>query len=161
MNATSIASILEAKKGRIFTVTVNRPAKNRAAYEGEKIEKRSVYQGQNCDYANRAPVKQAIADGNMVAPALPSHIQEVFHISDVKFWRGKNGQEYFPMPVTGNKPKVQWFHNGKEVELEDIQHMLLSSEYAEKPKKPESTDGKVSVPFNAIKVENIASIVCG
>ena len=162
MNANSIASVLEAKKGRIFTVTVNHPANLRAAYKGENITKRSVYQGQNCDYASRGPVKQAIAAGNMVAPALPQHIQEPFYISGVKFWRGKNGQVYFPMPVTGNKPKVQWLYDGKEVTLASIQHMLLANEYAERPEKSEpSADGKVSVPFNAIKVENIESITCG
>lgn len=156
MTKEQIASIIKDRKGQFFTITVQRPAKTLQG--APNIEKRSEYQGQNCDYANRSPVRTGVEEGNREAPVLPSHIKEVVMIEGVKFWLGHNGQYYFPMPITGNKPKVAWYLENELSTFENVQQFLYASEKTKKPTK-EETEEKNQVLFNAIKIENIVSIV--
>jgi hypothetical protein len=157
MNVETISTALQGRNNKFFTIKVRRPAQVRKSLPGPAIEKESLYQGILCDYANRAPVRDAVQSGERQAPVLPSHINEVFHVNGVKFWRGKNGQEYFPMPITGNKPKVTWYADGIEVPFDDIKEYLLACELSKKPSK-EEVEEKDQVLFNSIKVENILEV---
>ena len=157
MNAESIASNLSNRKNQFFTVKVRRPAKIRKSLPAPKIEKESVFQGLLCDYHRRAPVKDAVEAGDREAPVLPSHITEVYHIDGVKFWKGRDGTEYFPMPISGNKPKVTWLADGTEVPFDDIKQYLLASETSPNPTK-EETEEKGQVLFCSIKLENILEV---
>jgi len=121
------------------------------------IQKQSTYQGILCDYASRKPVREAVEQGEREAPKLPTHIADVFHIQGVKFWRGKDGQVYFPMPISGNKPKVKWLANGTEVPYDEVKSYLLACETYKKPEKSAIEDNN-QAQFNAIKVENILEI---
>lgn len=154
MNAETIANTLQNRQNQFFTILVKREAKVRKSLPAPKIEKESLYQGLLCDYARRNPVREGVNSGNREEPVLPSHISEVFHIHGVKFWRGFNGQEYFPMPISGNKPKVTWYADGTEVPYDDIKEYLLACEIAAKPSKSQVED-KNQVLFNSIKLQNI------
>jgi len=157
VNAETIANTLGNRKNQFFTIKVRRPAQVRKSLPAPSIEKESLYQGLLCDYARRGPVRDAVESGEREAPVLPSHITEVFHINDVKFWRGKNGQEYFPMPISGNKPQVTWYADGREVPFDDIKEYLLACETNKKPTK-ETVEEKNQVLFNSIKLENIVEV---
>ena len=61
------------------------------------------------------------------------------------------------MPVTGNKPQVTWYADGREVPFDDIKEYLLACETAKKPTK-EAVEEKNQVLFNSIKLENIVEI---
>lgn len=109
------------------------------------------------DYARRTPVKEAVESGARLAPELPGHILESFFIGDIRFWRGKSGKEYFPVNVTGNAAKAQWFLNGSPVTLDSIKELLLAEEYRVKPTK-EAVEAKGQVIFNAITLENVSDV---
>jgi len=157
VNAETIANTLANRQNQFFTIKVRRPAKVRKSLPAPAIEKESLYQGLLCDYARRAPVREAVEAGEREAPVLPSHIKEVYHINGVKFWRGNNEQEYFPMPISGNKPKVTWYADGHEVPFDDIKMYLLASETNTKPAKAEVEENN-QVLFNSIKLENIVEV---
>jgi len=161
MTVDEIALALQGRQNKIFTIVVKRRANLRAAHKNLAIEKKSKYQGILCDYARRGPVREAIESGERDAPVLPSHIQEVFYCEGVKFWRGKNGEIYFPMPVTGNSAQAVWLFNNEPVPLDDIKEYLLASElpkatYAEEKAKAEENG---QVIFNSIKIGNIQQIL--
>ena len=160
MTIEEIAFALEGRKNKFFTIEVKRPANLRAAFRTLAIEKKSVYQGIECDYSRRGPVREALEAGTRDAPLLPSHIEEVFYEGEVKFWRGKNGQIYFPMPLAGNNVKSVWLRDGEPVPLDDIKEYLLGSEI---PKftiadKKSNAEENGQVIFNAIKIENVMAI---
>ncbi len=159
MNISEIAKALNQKpKGTIFTYTIGRKAKTRKSYDGAEIIKKSVAQGMvGTDYANRKPVREAVENGERDAPELPSHIAETFTVDGIKFWRGSNGNVYFPVCATGNKPQTQWLIDGESVDLDEIKDFLLASEYAKSPSKEDLAD-KGQVPFVAVNIENIEAI---
>jgi len=160
MTVEEIALALQDRQNKLFSIEVRRSANLRAAFKNLVIEKKSNYQGILCDYARRGPVREAIESGERDAPVLPSHIQEVFYCDGVKFWRGKNGEVYFPMPITGNNVKVVWFLNNEPVPFDDIKEYLLSSEIPKvtSAEKKASTEDKGQALFNAIKITNIQRI---
>jgi len=157
MNAAQIAEEISRKqKGQFFTLEVRRPAKTRKGVE-DKIEKLSIIQGQaSVDYSKRKAVREAVEAEERAAPELPSWITESFLEGEVRFWRGKEGQEYLPVCTVG-KQKNTWLKNGEKVDFEDIKDQVLAAEY---PKKVdvEAMAEKGQVPFNGIKVENIKAI---
>ena len=144
MEAQAIADILNTRNnGQFFTVRMKRLAKT---FKGvtEVIEKESEMQGILCDYANRAPVKNAVADGLRDEPEIPKHILRSFKIGNARFWEGKNGKIYLLIPATGNHPKAKWFLNGKEVKKADVEHYLLASETRTQPTKTEIEEKRPS-----------------
>lgn len=159
MNTEAIAAKLKDRQNKFFGITVDRPVEVLKKFQhiAPKIRKVSLYQGILCDYARRAPVADAVESQHRDAPELPKHVAEVFHIQGVKLWRGHNGQEYFPMPVTGNKPKTHYVADGIETPYEDIEEYLPASEKRKKPTK-EQVEAKDQAQFNAIKVENIVDV---
>lgn len=157
MDAASIAKALEGRKpGSFFSVTVRRPAKVRKGTT-EVIEKMTVMTGQLCDYAARAAVKNAVADGERDAPELPSHISHSFKEGNVKFWQGNNGEVYLPMPMAG-KSTVTWFLGGEPVDYSEVEPYLLA---ADKP-KPHKTKEELAelgqVAFSATSLKNIIDV---
>lgn len=157
MNAQAIANALNTRNtGQFFTVLMRRPAKT---FKGvsEVVEKESEMQGILCDYANRAPVKAAVADGMRDEPELPSHIEKSFKIGNVRFWQGKNGKTYLPVPATGNTPKAKWFLNGEEVTKAEVEPYLLASETRPQPTKDELEE-KGQARFFGIDIANILEV---
>lgn len=159
MNTQEISQALADKKnGTIFTFTTRRPAKIRKSAGDVNIEKVAVMQGMvGTQYADRKPVREAVANGERDEVELPSHIQESFQVGKTRFWRGNNGKEYLPVCITGNKSQVTWLLDGEEVEFDAIKDHLLASEYAKSPSKEELAD-KGQVPFIGITVDNILAI---
>jgi len=158
MDAVSISKALANRtQGSFFAITMKRLAKTLKGVT-EVIEKETIMTGQLCDYAKRAAVKNAVADGDREAPELPSHIESVFHVGGVKFWQGKSGKTYLPMPLAGNKSKVTWFLGGEPVEYSEVEQYLLASD---KPKKAQDKDElaeKGQVPFVGIDIDNILEV---
>lgn len=158
MEATAIAlALTNRQKGSFYTIEMQRPAKTFKTYSGAVIEKHSTLQGILCDYANRSPVKNAVADGMRDEPELPSHIQTAFSIGNVKFWLGKNGKTYLAVCATGNEPKVQWYLGGQPVRKSDVEQYLLASE-KQKPAEKEETEDKGQAVFFGIDVTNILAV---
>jgi hypothetical protein len=157
MDAQAIAKALENKKaGQFFTIKMRRPAKT---FKGctENIEKETVMQGILCDYANRGPVKAAVASGERDEPETPSWVTRTFKIGAVKFWESAKGEIYLCVPTTGNTPKVQWYLNDQPVDKTDVAQYLLASENP-KPVDKETLAEKGQASFNAIKVDNILEV---
>lgn len=158
MDATSIAKALENRKpGSFFSVKMRKVAKT---FKGvtEVVEKESTMTGQLCDYSARAAVKNAVNEGERDAPELPSHIENSFMEGSVKFWQGKTGTVYLPMPLAGNKTKVQWYLGGNPVEYAEVEPYLTS---ADKPKERKDKDELAEigqVPFVGINIENILEV---
>jgi len=159
MTTTEIATALESKpKGSIFTLVVTRAGKVRKSYDGKPITKTSIMQGMtNVNYADRKPVREAVANEERDAPELPSHIEDTFMVSKTRFWKGKNGKEYFPVCLTGNKPQAQWYLDGEPVDLDTIKDHLLASEYAERKDK-ETTEDKGQALFIGVEVSNVTEV---
>ena len=159
MNTKEISQALADKKnGTIFTFTTRRPAKIRKSAGDMNIEKMAVMQGMvGTQYADRKPVREAVANGEREEVELPSHIAETFNVDGTRFWRGNNGKEYLPVCITGNKSQVTWLLDGAEVDFDAIKEHLLASEYAKSPSKEELAD-KGQVPFIGIAVDNILAI---
>lgn len=160
MNADEIiAAIGSRQAGGFASVIVNRPAKLRKAYEGENIRKRSRIAIQLANYANRKPVREAVESGEREAPQLPGHIDRAEVIGGVRFWIGKNGKVYLPVPLAGEggQAKAEWLVNGEPATLESIAAKLLASETASRPSK-ETVESKGQAQFIGIGLENIESI---
>ena len=158
MDAVSISKALETRKtGSFFSLTMKRPAKTLKGVT-EVIEKETVMTGQLCDYSARAAVKNAVAEGSRDEVELPSHISHSFKEGNVKFWAGKNGKTYLPMPLAGNKSKVTWYLGGEPVEYSEVEPYLLASD---KPKERKDRDELAElgqVPFVGIDIENILEV---
>ena len=160
MTQEAIAETLKGlNKGSFFTITSRHKAK---VFKGvpDIVEKQSKYQGMVAvDYANRAAVKESVANGERDAPKLLTYVKESFIIHQTKFWRGHNGQVYLPVAVTGNKPQNQWYLNDKPCDYADVEALLHASE---KPKKSKVNKDALAergqVPFIGIKVEHIIKI---
>jgi membrane carboxypeptidase/penicillin-binding protein PbpC len=157
MDAVSISKALEGRKtGAFFSIKMKRPAKLLAAFKNLVVDKESTMTGQ-LDYSARAAVKNAVADGERAAPELPSHIKESFMVGNVKFWRGNTDKVYLPMPLSGAKPKVQWYLDGEPCDKADVEMYLQASEKS-KPQDKEELADKGQVPFVGISVENILEV---
>lgn len=159
MDAVSISKALEGRpRGGFFSLTMKVVAQTYKTVT-QVIEKETVMTGQLCDYSVRAPVKDAVAEGERDAPELPKHISHAFMQGSVKFWMGNNGTVYFPMPLVNNaKKKVTWFLEGEPVEYAEVEPYLMA---ASKPKKHKTNDELAElgqVAFVAIKVENIQEV---
>lgn len=160
MKKEEIASILSARqRGTFATLTVNRAAKVRKAFENLDIRKESKIQFQiGVDYANRQPVRDAIANGKREAPELPAYVASVEEINGVRFWNHTNGNVSLPLPQGGNGvTRSQWLLNGQPVEESEIAGMLLASEQTNKQTKEQAAE-KGQALFNTIKLENIVAI---
>jgi hypothetical protein len=157
MDPCVIAQRLAAKnKSTFFTVRIRREAAKRAAFRSENIEKESTFQGMtNIDYANRSPVREAVAAGLRDAPQTPSWVERCEYIEDTRFWI-KGDQWYFPM-VFIKTLDCCWWRNEQPTEFETVKPMLLASEYAERPTKDEIED-KGQAQFVGIKVQNILEL---
>ena len=159
MNITTLSKKLSSKpKGSIAWITVKRPAKLRAAFKSENIEKVSRFPFQvGIDYAKRSPVKDAVEAGERAAPELPKHIKEAFVSDGIKFWRGHNGKIYLPIPSSGEMKRSEWLQDGSPVESELIREKLLASEFSKRQSKSEA-ESKGQVLFFAPTIENIEEI---
>ena len=75
----------------------------------------------------------------------------------VKFWAGKNGKTYLPVPLAG-KSTVTWFLNGNEVEYAQVESFLLASDKPKERKDAEELAENGQVPFVGIDTENILEV---
>ena len=164
MDAQGIANALANRnKGCFFTVYINRPAELRGGVGNVNIRKASRVQGMLADYANRAPVKEAVAEGERDAPKLPKWVANVFHIGNVKFWRGncgpngEPGQEYLPVCVVGNNTTSEWLLNGAVVDESEIAPYLAGKELT-KPRSKQTAEESGQAIFIAIKLQNVVEI---
>lgn len=159
MEKQEIMSVIAGRQaGTMFSIVVDRPAKLRAAFKAENIRKRSSYALQLASYANRAPVKNAVATKDRAAPQTPAWVEAVEKSKNgLTFWKHSNGQEYLALPVFGEKVKSHWTENGEKVDVATIAAKLLGSETKPRPAKVE-VEAEGWAQFNAIKLENIASI---
>lgn len=158
MDAASISKALETRRqGSFFSLTMKRLAKTLKGVT-EVIEKETTMAGQLCDYSARAAVKNAIAEGERDAPELPSHISHSFKEGNVKFWAGKNGKTYLPMPLAGNNTKVTWYLGGEPVDYKTVEPYLLAADKPKERKDKEELAELGQVPFVGIDIENIISV---
>lgn len=156
MTTKQIAEVLaNTRKGMFFSVTVRRAAKTFKGVTAH-IVKTTTMTCQNADYAARKAVREAVEAGEREAPVLPSYVTEVFTEGGVKFWRGKNGSVYFPVPVT-NAGTPTWEMDGAQVQKCDIEHLLLASEKSAPADKEDLAD-KGQVPFIGVNIDNIIAI---
>lgn len=154
MDINEISQILSQRgAGQAFTIEMMRPAKVRKGTSCD-IQKHSVFQGQHCDYANRAEVKEGIEAGVRGEPQLPGHIPHSFENDGVRFWQGNNGETYLPVVIFGDHSKVTWYRNGMATPKNDIAMFLLASESAE---RKDNTD-KGQVPFVGINIKHLLDI---
>ena len=164
MEKESIIAKLESRnKGTTARIIVDRPAKVRKtlALEAGDIRKQSSYSMQIAAYSNRAPVKQAVAEGEREAPSLPSWVAGTESFKNgLTFWRNASGGYYLALPLFGDKGKAKnkWFRNGKEVDFSEVQPFLLASEIPIQRETKQETEEKGQAQFNAIKIENILDI---
>lgn len=157
MDAVSISQALEGRKqGSFFSITMKRLAKTLKGVT-EVVEKQTIMTGQLCDYSARAAVKNAVAEGERDAPELPSHISHSFTEGGVKFWQGKNGSVYLPMPLAG-KSKVTWFLGGEQVDYSEVEPYLLASDKPKERKDKDELAELGQVPFVGVNVENILEV---
>ena len=157
MTTIEIANALASKSaGQFFTIRTRRDGKVRKG-TADSIQKVSTMQGMLTDYARRKAVREAVESGERDAPELPKHIAESFTEGGVRFWRGHNGKVYFPVCLTGNAPKSQWYRNGAEVTLDDIREALLASETAPRPDKTE-TEERGQALFVAVGIESVEAV---
>lgn len=154
-----IAALATRARGTFATITVNRAAKVRKAFEAVDLRKESKIQFQiGVDYANRRPVREAVESGEREAPELPAYVASVETVDGVKLWHHTNGNISLPLPQGGNgATRSQWLLGGQPVEESEIAGMLLASELKTKQNK-EETEAKGQAMFNTIKLENIVSI---
>lgn len=147
-----IAKLNTIKAGNFFTIDVERPVKLRASYKLESITKRSTMQAQACDYAKRAEVARAVAEGERMEPETPEWVESVERFGACRVW-AKGEKRYLAMPTGGNSAKSAYFDaTGALVSREVIAEKALSSE----TKKQEPKAGQVS--FRAISFDNIKAI---
>lgn len=158
MNLDQLTAKLSAhKKGTIFSVTTRRPAKLKKGFSA-RVEKQSQIQGLfGVEYANTANVKSGIESGEREAPTLPKGFKRCFYKDGVKFYESFSGNTCFGVNIAGNKPKSQFFLDGKPVTEEQIENMVLSSELAEKKTRAELADKNQS-PFVMVKLENVVDV---
>jgi hypothetical protein len=158
MTPHEISDALETRKGGQFvTVFISRPAHLRAAFAHMNIRKISRVQLQLADYANRAPVKEAVENGTREAPVLPKHISHVETIGNVRFWIGFNGKTYLPYPVIPGNTTTEYTMNGKVVTADVIKSYCLASEFPNRP-SVEALAERGQVPFIGVTVENVMDI---
>ena len=154
-----VEALASRARGTFATLTVNRAAKVRKAFEAVDLRKESKIQFQiGIDYASRRPVRDAVEAGEREAPELPPYVASVEVIEGVRFWNHTNGNVSLPLPQGGNgTTRSQWLLNGSPVEESEIAGMLLASEQTNKQTKAEA-ESKGQALFNTIKLENIVSI---
>lgn len=158
MDTKGIVKALEGRKsGQFFKIVMRRPAKTLKGVT-EVIEKMTVMTCQLCDYNVRAAVKNAVEDGIREAPELPSHIDSIFKVGNVKFWLGKKGSIYLPAPLAGSKNKVTWFMGGEEVAYDEVESYLLSTDKPKKRQDKEKLAENGQVPFIGVDIANILEI---
>ena len=145
--------------GTFFTFTVDRPCKVRKSAGNVEVRKVSKLQGMTkVNYANRAPVKNAVAAGLRDEPELPSHIEKSFTEGNVRFWQGKNGEVYLPICLnTQNVAQVQYFLDGRLSDKQTVTPLVLASEVATSPTK-ETTEDKGQAQFIGVNIKNIKAI---
>ena len=153
MNTQDIITKLNSiKAGTFFTLDIERPVKLRAAYKLESITKRSTMQAQACDYAKRAEVARAVAEGERMEPETPEWVESVERVGACRIW-AKGEKRYLAMPTGGNRASSAYFDaTGALVAREVIAEKALASE----TKKQELKAGQVS--FKAISFDNIKAI---
>lgn len=143
--------------GKCFSLTMERKAKLRKAFENINLKVRSRMSCQRAEYGNKEVVRQAIIDGLRNEPELPSWAERT-KINDVTFWKHRTkGDLYFPFPLFGNG-ESQWLLDGKEVDKAQFKAELLASEFTVQPDREELAE-KGQAAFRTPKVENIISII--
>lgn len=150
------AGVVEAlgnkRGGQVFTVEMVTDAKVRVG--SPNIKKHTRVQGQMCEYGNRKPVAEAVAEGVRGEPVTPAYVDHVDHIGAVRIWVGNMGQEYLPVVLFGkNAMQTDWFVDGKPTTKDAVGAWLLAAETRPKRECPEG-----QVPFLCVKLENIISI---
>lgn len=163
MKANTITERLSARrKGTCVRIIVDRPAETykKLASEAGEIRKRTAYSVQLASYANRQPVRDAVASGEREAPTLPAWVARTEDAGNgLRFWFHANGTAYLALPVFGDKSRarVQWTRNGAKVQKNEIEKFLTAKETAAVPSAAELAE-KGQAPFNTIKLENIANL---
>jgi hypothetical protein len=145
MNAEQLTKIL-ATKGQFTGLTVNRPAKLRAAFGGENVRKLTNYVVQfGVQYEKKSDVKEKRAEG-IEAQALADKGYK-YVIFPYLAQSLTTGQLYVAAnPVS--KVSETWMENNAEVSKEQIASKLLASE---------TKEGQLP-QWMFIKLENVESI---
>jgi len=124
----SIISAIQSKaKGAERTLEQARPAKTKKAFTSFRIIKKSTIPCRFVNYARQATVKKAREEGRQ---EMPNNWQSFGADCDGLFRDSKgNFKICVGHSALGRKGSKEWTLDGKPVELEEIKHMLLSSEY--------------------------------
>jgi hypothetical protein len=151
------AKLSSRPKGSIFSITTRRPVKLKKGFL-ERAEKESQFQGLfGVEYSNTANVKSGIQDGERANPYLPKGVKRAFYLGGLKFFETFGGNVCLAVNLSGNKPKSQYFLDGKQVSEEQIENMVLASELKPKKTRAELADKNQS-PFVMVKLENVVDV---
>lgn len=147
-----ITKLETIKAGTFFTLDMERPVKMRAIHKLENITKRSTMQAQACDYARRAEVARAVAEGERADPETPEWVERVERVGACRVWV-KGEKHYLAMPTGGNRAQSVYLSaTGEQVSRDVIAEKALASE----TKKQEPKPGQVA--FKAISFSSITAI---
>ena len=151
------AKLSSRPKGSIFSITTRRPIKLKKGFSAV-IEKQSQIQGLfGVEYSNTSNVRSGVESGERETPHLPKGVKRAFYLGGLKFFETFGGNVCLAVNLSGNKPKSQFFLDGKQVSEEQIEKMVLASELTEKKTRAELADKNQS-PFVMVKLENVVDV---
>lgn len=84
-------------------------------------------------------------------------VKRCFYENNLKFYEGFNGNISMGVNVSGNKPKSIFFLDGKMVDEETVQNMVLSSELTPKKTRAELVEKNQS-PFVMVNLQNVVDV---
>lgn len=154
MTPQEIAARLSAKqKGQIFSLTWRRKCKIKKGIS-HIVEKETHAQARLAEYANHAPVKQGILNGERLPPEAPKGAKEVFYIGNVKFFNMMSGKTCLAVPLAGNSPVAKYYVDGQ---LSAEPDFLLASEKVQ-PESKEELAAKHLTPYKLVNCQDIIDI---
>lgn len=154
MTPQEIAARLSAKqKGQIFSLTWRRKCKTKKG-TNKTVEKETHAQARLAEYANHAPVKQGILNGERLPPEAPKGAKEIFYIGNVKFFNMMSGKTCLAVPLAGNSPVAKYYVDGQPSAEPDF---LLASEKVQ-PESKEELAKMAMVPFKLINCQDIICV---
>lgn len=155
MTPEQIAARLSNKsKGQIFSYISRRICKVRKDVDACVI-KETKAQSRIAEYSNCGAVKEGILSGERLPPEAPKGAKECFYVGDIKFFKMTSGKTCLAAIITGNRPEIQYFVNGKPSPEPEF---LLASEKS-KPESKEELAKSFLVPYKLINCDDIVEVI--
>jgi len=154
MTPQQIASRLSSKKkGQIYSLIWRRQCRVKKGID-KLVEKETKAQAILAEYANRAPVKNGVLNGERLPPEAPKGAVECFYLDNVKFFKMSSGKTCLAAPLSGNEPQIQYYVDGQ---LSAEPDYLLASEKVQLKSK-EQLAANCQVQYKLINCQDIVCI---